>query len=79
MTAYKNPNFNKLMREALDEQEKREDLRKFVMEQQGETVAPSEEEALVERAVTALVSISETLDKLLKTQKDILRMIQRIG
>lgn len=60
-------------------EEKREDLRRFVMEQQGETVAPSEEEALVERAVTALVSISETLDKLLKTQKDILRMIQRKG
>ena len=60
-------------------EEKREDLRKFVMEQQGETVAPSEEEQLAERAVTALVSISETLDKLLKTQKDILRMIQRKG
>ena len=60
-------------------EEKREDLRRFVMEQQGETVAPSEEEQLVERAVTALVSISETLDKLLKTQKDILRMIQRKG
>ena len=77
MTAYKNPNFNKLLREALDEQDKREDLRRFVMEQQGETVAPSEEEALAERAVTALVSISETLDKLLKTQKDMLRTIQR--
>lgn len=60
-------------------EEKREDLRKFVAEQQGETVAPSEEEALAERAVTALVPISETLDKLLRTQKDILRMIQRIG
>ena len=60
-------------------EEKREDLRRFVMEQQGETVAPSEEEQLAERAVTALVSISDTLDKLLKTQKDLLRMIQRIG
>lgn len=60
-------------------EEKREDLRRFVMEQQGETVASSEEEALVERAVTALVSISETLDKLLKTQKDMLRTIQRKG
>ena len=79
MTAYKNPNFNKLMREALDEQEKREDLRKFVMEQQGETVAPSEEEVLVEKAVNALVSISVTLEKILNTQRDTLKMIQRIG
>lgn len=79
MTAYKNPNFNKLLREALDEQDKREDLRKFVMEQQGETVAPSEEEALAERAVTALVAISDTLDKMLRTQKDLLKMIQRTG
>lgn len=60
-------------------EEKREDLRKFVAEQQGETVAPSEEEQLVVRAVTALVSISETLDKLLRTQKDLLKMIQRTG
>ena len=79
MTAYKNPNFNKLLREALDEQDKREDLRKFVMEQQGETVAPSEEEQLAERAVTALVAISNTLEKMLRTQKDLLKMIQRIG
>ena len=53
-------------------EEKREDLRKFVMEQQGETVAPSEEEALaemVERAVNALVSISVTLEEIMKTQK----------
>ena len=60
-------------------EEKREDLRRFVMEQQGETVAPSEEEALVERAVTALVAISDTLDKMLRTQTDLLKMIQRIG
>ena len=60
-------------------EEKREDLRRFVMEQQGETVAPSEEEALVERAVTALVAISDTLDKMLRTQKDLLKMIQMIG
>ena len=60
-------------------EEKREDLRKFVMEQQGETVAPSEEEELVERAVTALVAISDTLDKMLRTQKDLLKMIQMIG
>ena len=60
-------------------EEKREDLRRFVMEQQGETVAPSEEEALVERAVTALVAISDTLDKMLRTQRDLLKMIQRIG
>lgn len=60
-------------------EEKREDLRKFVMEQQGETVAPSEEEALAERAVTALVAISDTLDKILRTQTDLLKMIQMIG
>lgn len=60
-------------------EEKREDLRKFVMEQQGETVAPSEEEVLVEKAVNALVSISVTLEKILNTQRDTQKMIQRIG
>ena len=79
MTAYKNPNFNKLLREALDEQEKREDLRKFVMEQQGETVAPSEEDQLADRAVNALVSIAKSLEEISKTEKNIFRMIQRIG
>ena len=79
MTAYKNPNFNKLMREALDEQDKREDLRKFVMEQQGETVAPSEEDQLADRAVNALVSIAKSLEEISKTEKNIFRMIQRIG
>ena len=50
-------------------EEKREDLRRFVMEQQGETVAPSEEEELVERAVNALENIANTLDEIMKTQK----------
>ena len=60
-------------------EDKREDLRKFVMEQQGETVAPSEEDQLADRAVNALVSIAKSLEEISKTEKNIFRMIQRIG
>lgn len=60
-------------------EEKREDLRKFVAEQQGETVAPGEEDQLADRAVNALVSIAKSLEEISKTEKNIFRMIQRIG